>query len=304
MHTLPLTFGEFDVRTRAGHRMVDVSHTSATRPAISTLWVHEFVGGERRVRSSKRRKHLVRPHGAADQLTDAQGRSAASRISVLGSDKRRMGPTIGGCMPTMDSIQRSQHEETRYFHCAGECSVTVPLGRRVSPCGEDRNRTGADINVVDAASQRRVRHADTPLTLPDWSPTSVTADLHVHMNYGGHYRNTCQTLAAAGAARRSRCDLQHHREQGAAHSRYRQFGDNRSITGATIFQAQEYHTSFWGHLGLLHLERSSPDAGLQRVPAERTDRSPYPHNGVIADLAHRAGRARRLRASVRLRDRA
>ena len=73
--------------------------------------------------------------------------------------------------------------------------------------------------------------------------------------------------------------------------------------GVTIFQAQEYHTSYWGHLGLLRPERSFPDAGLQRLPAERAD---------LAVSAQRRGgrsrartrRARRLRASVRLGDRA
>ena len=33
-----------------------------------------------------------------------------------------------------------------------------------------------------------------PLKLPDWAPRSVSADLHVHMNYGGHYRNTEENL--------------------------------------------------------------------------------------------------------------
>ena len=48
---------------------------------------------------------------------------------------------------------------------------------------------------------------------------------------------------------------------------------------------QEYHTSFWGHLGLLHLDDHflTPDFASYRHTAMA---SPYPHNGVIADLAH------------------
>jgi len=52
------------------------------------------------------------------------------------------------------------------------------------------------------------------LTMPTWAPAGVSADLHVHMNYGGHYRNTLQTLAAQARAehelrdrRRARGDL-------------------------------------------------------------------------------------------------
>ena len=54
--------------------------------------------------------------------------------------------------------------------------------------------------------------------------------------------------------------------------------------GVTIWQAQEYHTSFWGHLGLLHLDDHLllPDFSAYRHSALT---SPYPHNGVIADLA-------------------
>ena len=53
-------------------------------------------------------------------------------------------------------------------------------------------------------------------------------------------------------------------------------------------QAQEYHTSFWGHLGLLHLSDHLvlPDFSSYRHTALA---SPYPNNGVVADLAHAQG---------------
>ena len=52
--------------------------------------------------------------------------------------------------------------------------------------------------------------------------------------------------------------------------------------------AQEYHTSFWGHLGLLHLSDHllTPDFSAYQHTALA---SPYPHNGVVADLAHAQG---------------
>ncbi len=127
-----------------------------------------------------------------------------------------------------------------------------------------------------------------------------TADLHVHMNYGGHYRND---EADAASSRRDAedldVDLQPHRQQGAADSghRRRSRDPRRDGGGITIFCSQEYHTSFWGHLGLLHLRRYlTPDFSAYQHSALS---SPYPHNGVIADHGARAGRARRLRASVR-----
>jgi hypothetical protein len=49
--------------------------------------------------------------------------------------------------------------------------------------------------------------------------------------------------------------------------------------------AQEFHTSYWGHLGLLHLSDHllTPDFSAYQHTALA---SPFPHNGVIADLAH------------------
>jgi hypothetical protein len=55
-----------------------------------------------------------------------------------------------------------------------------------------------------------------------------------------------------------------------------------------VFHAQEYHTSFWGHMGLLNLEDHYllPDYTSYRHTALA---SPWPHNGAIADLAHAQG---------------
>ena len=53
------------------------------------------------------------------------------------------------------------------------------------------------------------------------SATGVSADLHVHMNYGGHYRNDAEPPRAAGAGRRPRHRRQPARQQGRAHPRHR-----------------------------------------------------------------------------------
>jgi len=55
-----------------------------------------------------------------------------------------------------------------------------------------------------------------------------------------------------------------------------------------IMHAQEFHTSYWGHLGLLHLSDHvlTPDFSAYQHTALA---SPFPHNGTIADLAHAQG---------------
>ncbi len=69
---------------------------------------------------------------------------------------------------------------------------------------------------------------------------------------------------------------------------YRPGPDPASGDGVLILHSQEYHTSYWGHLGLLGLSDHYLLPGFtayQNSPLA----SPYPDNGVIADLAHAQG---------------
>ena len=76
--------------------------------------------------------------------------------------------------------------------------------------------------------------------------------------------------------------------------------DPASTADTLIVHGQEYHTSFWGHTGLLGIRNNI------LVPAVRGLRqhaaaSLYPNNAAIADLAHAQGGLVRLRASLRRR---
>jgi hypothetical protein len=183
----------------------------------------------------------------------------------------------------------TQAEETRYFHYPGECVVNLPLGEAKITAWRGMRHAAERHTVQVREPGATLGISFRPLAMPAWAPASVSADLHVHMNYGGHYRSTPQTLAAQARAE----DLQViyntivNKEQripdivhaGAAATR---------DGGVTIFQAQEYHTSYWGHLGLLGLRDHflTPDFSAYQQSALT---SPYPHNGAVADLAHAQG---------------
>jgi hypothetical protein len=119
----------------------------------------------------------------------------------------------------------------------------------------------------------------------------VSADLHVHMNYGGHYRNTPENLARQ--ARAEDLDVVYNllvnkEERVPDISYFRPGPDPASGDGVTILHSQEYHTSYWGHLGLLGLSDHYLTPGFsayQNSPLA----SAYPDNGVVADLAHAQG---------------
>jgi hypothetical protein len=119
----------------------------------------------------------------------------------------------------------------------------------------------------------------------------VSADLHVHMNYGGHYRNTPEYLAQQARAEDLNVvyNLLVNKEERVPDIAYFRPGpDPASGDGVLILHSQEYHTSYWGHLGLLGLSDHYLTPGFsayQNSPLA----SAYPDNGAIADLAHAQG---------------
>ncbi len=287
---LPLTFGEFDV-TQArwspdGRRVAYISNESGNL----SLWIREFTGGARQQITPKIRRYARPMSPLTVELRDGEGKLVSGRVGIRGSDARAYTPDDAWVSADDGFDPSTQVEETRYFHCPGECVVNVPLGATQVVAWRGQRYAAAQSTVqVQKASAVTVGVRFRPLSLPAWAPASVSADLHVHMNYGGHYRSTLQTLAAQ--ARAEDLDViyntivnKEQRIPDIVHAG----GDTTREGGVTIFQAQEYHTSYWGHLGLLDLRDHflTPDFSAYQQSALT---SPYPHNGAVADLAHAQG---------------
>ena len=120
----------------------------------------------------------------------------------------------------------------------------------------------------------------------------LSADLHVHMNYGGHYRNTPERLLAQQDAE----DLdvvynlivnKEERIPDIAYFKPGGIADAASGKRLALPRAGVPH-EFLGSHGLLNLEDHYllPDFTAYRHTAFE---SPWPHNGAIADLAHAQG---------------
>lgn len=288
--TLPLTFGEFDI-TQArwspdGRRVAYISNESGN----VALWIREFTGGTKRPIVAKTRRYARPMSPLTIDLRDERGQPVSGRISIRGSDSRAYAPDDAWVSADDGFDPVTQPEETRYFHCAGECVVNVPLGDTSITAWRGLRYPAARSTVqVQKLPAVTVGIRFKPLLLPLWAPASVSADLHVHMNYGGHYRSTLQTLAAQ--ARAEDLDVIYNtivnKEQRIPDIAYAGGGVTRD-GGVTIFQAQEYHTSYWGHLGLLGLRDHflTPDFSAYQQSALT---SPYPHNGAVSDLAHAQG---------------
>jgi TolB protein len=118
-----------------------------------------------------------------------------------------------------------------------------------------------------------------------------SGDLHVHMNYGGAYRNTPEHLAFQSRAEDLHVveNLIVNKEQRIPDIAYfRTDPDPVSTPGFLLLHGQEYHTSYWGHTGLHGLRDHYllPDyVGYANTAAA----SLYPMNADVADLAHAQG---------------
>ncbi|HZF25328.1 MAG TPA: CehA/McbA family metallohydrolase [Steroidobacteraceae bacterium] len=289
---LPLTFGDFDRRNARwspdGKRIVYVSNESGN----TTLWVQEVSGGQRVPIVAGVRRYLALHRRLAPaamlslSLQDERGKPLSGRVMVLAPDDRYYGPA-DGWLYADDSFDRSQQsQENRYFHCRERCSVTVPAGTSRLWVMSGFARVPVVQSVDVPAPGRELAITLRAQALPEKFGAYTSADLHVHMNYGGTYRQRIEGLAAQAQAEDLDVvyNLIVNKEQRIPDidefsSTARQFGPT------TIYQSQEFHTSYWGHLGLLHLDDHLLLPGFSSYRHTALT-SPYPYNGAVADLAH------------------
>ncbi len=289
---LPLTYGEFDRRNARwspdGKRIAYISNERGN----TALYVQELAGGARQEIVTTRRRGL--PWNALVSITvqDAAGKPIPARVSILGGDGRWHAPP-GAWMHADEAYDREQFpSEVHYFHCASPCRVPLPAGPVKIYAQSGFRRLPAELKqeipLGSPAISFKLQLEDNDL--PADFGKFVSADLHVHMNYGGHYRSTPETLIAQADA--EDLDVVHNlivnKEERIPDVAYFRVDADPAGAKRTLLHAQEYHTSFWGHLGLLHLSDHLllPDyTSYRHTPYE----SPWPHNGVIADLAHAQG---------------
>jgi TolB protein len=119
----------------------------------------------------------------------------------------------------------------------------------------------------------------------------VSADVHVHMNYGGHYRNTPAHLVLQAEAEDLDIveNLVVNKEQRVPDIAYSGQGvDPASKPGTLVVHGQEFHTSYWGHLGVLGIHGNMLLPGYAGYP-NTAAASLSPTNADVADIAHAQG---------------
>jgi len=290
----PLTYGEYDNTAPRwspdGKQIAFISN----RGGNTSLWVVQIPGGDQKeIFASERR--LLHPSGVLTiRVRDAAGNDTSARVSATGEDGRAYAPE-NAWMHADDNFDRtSRSEEAHYFHMKGTAQLRVPKGQvRVEIMkGFEYEFLQRTIHVgANQTSRLQVQLKRLRLPVPN-EERWVSGDVHVHMNYAGTYRNGPENLVKQAEAEDLSIveNLIVNKEQRIPDMSYFPLKDpavpdKASTKDAMIQHGQEFHTSYWGHLGLLNLTDHYllPDYSAY---ANTATASLWPTNADIADLAH------------------
>ncbi len=288
----PLTYGDYDMTSPRwspdGRRIAYISNQDGN----TSLWIIDVPGG-RRTRIEAGDRHYLGPVGRL-KLTvvdRATGRTVPARVTVTGPDARTYAPD-DAWRHSDEAFDRALFKfEASYFHTPGTSEITVPAGPVTLDVlrGLEYRPVRMEVEVSHDGSRavRVVLDRISDLPAKGW----WSGDLHVHMNYGGHYRNTPERLALQARAE----DL--HTIENLVVNKEQRIPDIEWVAdrpgppwtrGAVIAHGQEFHTSFWGHSALIGLQDHylMPDyAGYVGTAAA----SLYPHNPAVFEMARAQG---------------
>ena len=289
-YPLALTYGEFDAvgpRWSADGRRIAYLSNSTGDLAIHVL---ELPGARDRPLAITERRYLKFAGQLALRTTGRDGAPLAARISVVAADGRAYAPDLAW-MHADDQFDRALAPfETHYFHSPGDSVVSLPPG--LAHVTVWRGLATRVIHRDVMVEPGRTVTADfplEPLALPSgWRDMWHGADVHVHMNYAGTYRNTPERLVHQAEAEDLDLvfNLVVNKEQRVPDIGYfLPHPDPASTPAVLLSHGQEFHTGYWGHLGLLGLDDHVLLPGYAAY-AHTAAASLYPTNAAVADLAH------------------
>jgi TolB protein len=285
---IQLTYGEFDATAPRwspdGRRIAYVSNEDGN----TSLWTVDVPGGKRTQIDAWTRRYVEPTALLAIDVRDAAGRSLPARVSVRGADGRYFAPDDAWRHGDEALVRGAdQRFEYGYFHTRGRDTVVVPAGRVVVEVWRGPEYRVARREIEAPADE--VVPLRIPLTrLADMAGRGWWGgDLHVHMNYGGAYRNTPGHLALQGRAEGLHVveNLIVNKEQRIPDIAYwRPDPDPVSTPDFLLAHGQEFHTGFWGHTGLIGLGEHYvlPDYAAY---ARTALASLFPTNAFVADVA-------------------
>ncbi|HEX9755429.1 MAG TPA: CehA/McbA family metallohydrolase [Gemmatimonadales bacterium] len=288
-----LTYGDFDATAPRwspdGSRVAYISNEAGN----TSLWVVEIPGGRRtRIEAPPRTRRYATPVGRLTIMVQDSTRGFVSaRVSVFDSTGKSWTPDDAWRHGDEAFVRGERGFEYGYFHSDGRSTLTLPAGRYTVEAwkGPEHTVGRAEVTARADSTVSTVITLGRVFDLPRngwWG-----GDLHVHMNYGGHYRNTPGNLKRQAQAEGLHVveNLIVNKEQRIPDIAWWRPGtDPVSDDRFVLAHAEEYHTSFWGHSALLGLKEYFvlPNyAGYVNTGAA----SLVPTNADVFDIAHAQG---------------
>ncbi|HEV2102333.1 MAG TPA: CehA/McbA family metallohydrolase [Candidatus Acidoferrum sp.] len=286
----PLSYGDWD-ETNArwspdGKKIAYISNQTAR----TELCVSDYPGGKVQILSAGR-------HGKRREIkltlkvVDENGKDAPARISI--TDERGFSYAPDDALIYADDgyDHSTQLFERHYFYGTGNDIVYVPEAKiRVEVTnGFERPADPKQMSVFAGANRLLTVRLNPKMKLAE-NGAWTSGDLHVHMNYAGAYRKELRQLAEEGEAEGLNFinNLIVNKEQkfpdiGALH-----YGGEYQQRTTDVVQGQEFHTSYWGHRGILRLKEHLLLPGYAGYP-NTAAASLYPMNADVYDMAHAQG---------------
>ena len=289
----PIAYGDWDETyprwSPDGTRIAFITNKSGN----TEIGIERIPGGvaqtlaitERHYMSPMARLHL--------EIKDSKGNAVSARVSITDAAGRFYAPANAWISADDSFDRRERRVEAHYFHAQGEEWIDVPAGATSVDILHGFERRFEQRQVTASAGQ--IANLAVNLDEGTWSVPNagywVSADVHVHMNYGGEYRNTPAHLVTQAQAENLSIvnSLLVNKEQRFPDIAYNgKQQDPASKPNALVVHGQEYHTSYWGHLGLLDISGGVILPGYVGYPNTAAS-SLYPMNADVADIAHARG---------------
>jgi TolB protein len=291
----PISYGNWDqtnVRwSPDGKKIAYISNFTGS----TAIELQEFAEGGIRQLTGFEAKNLkfLKPTGTVRVLLeDENGRPATARVSMTDENGRfcwQQTPVYAD-----DGFDRNERQfERHYVYVDGSEAFIAPAGQATLEVSKGLNYKLEKQTVdVRPGETRDIRIRLQPLRTP-WKITEhwSSADLHVHMNYGGTYQNDPGLLHLIADAEDVQFvnNLTVNKEQRFPDIEFVDFEDQKGEnTNSQIIQGQEFHTSYWGHRGILHLRDHLLLPGYAGYP-NTAAASLYPMNADVYDMAHAQG---------------